>query len=136
MDCLGCRLSNQIELTNTVYEDHYITCILDIAPFNEGHVLILPKQHIVEFIELDQHRVNSIFNAVRIVSKAINAIYKPDGITVIQNGGIFNDLGHFHMHVFPRYKGDGFGWVEPINDASENLLETCRKIRTYIKDIV
>lgn len=40
------------------------------------------------------------------------------------------------MHMFPRYKGDGFGLIEPTNDASKNFNETCRKIRTYIKDIV
>lgn len=30
----------------------------------------------------------------------------------MQNGGEFNDLGHYHLHVFPRYKNDGFGWTD------------------------
>jgi histidine triad (HIT) family protein len=29
----------------------------------------------------------------------------------MQNGGAFNDIGHYHLHVFPRYKNDGFGWT-------------------------
>lgn len=28
----------------------------------------------------------------------------------MQNGGIFNDVGHYHLHIFPRYERDGFGW--------------------------
>ena len=33
-------------------------------------------------------------------------IYHPDGYSIIQNGGKFNDAGHYHMHIFPRYTGD------------------------------
>jgi diadenosine tetraphosphate (Ap4A) HIT family hydrolase len=29
----------------------------------------------------------------------------------MQNGGEFNDVGHYHLHIFPRYQGDGFGWI-------------------------
>lgn len=44
MDCLGCRIANGIEPDlNIIYENEYVTCVLDIAPFNEGHTLILPK---------------------------------------------------------------------------------------------
>ncbi|MEK4878082.1 MULTISPECIES: HIT family protein [Paenibacillus] len=45
MDCLGCRIANGIEANvNVVYENEFVTCVLDIAPFNEGHLLILPKK--------------------------------------------------------------------------------------------
>lgn len=44
MECLGCRIANGIEPNvKVVYENEFITCVLDIAPFNEGHTLILPK---------------------------------------------------------------------------------------------
>lgn len=44
MDCLGCRISNGMEPNvNIIFENELIACVLDIAPFNEGHTLILPK---------------------------------------------------------------------------------------------
>lgn len=46
-ECLGCRLSNQLEPVNVVYENDYVCCFLDIEPFNEGHTLILTKTHII-----------------------------------------------------------------------------------------
>lgn len=44
-ECLGCSLANKKLRVNIVYEDDFVTCILDHDPFNEGHTLILPKKH-------------------------------------------------------------------------------------------
>ena len=108
IECLGCRLANKNQSTNIVYEDEYVTCFLDHAPFNEGHILILPKQHFVEVDELDNETASAIMSASILLSKAIKQLYKPDGITITQNGGIFNDLTHYHMHVIPRYEDQSF----------------------------
>ncbi|SEO93832.1 HIT family protein [Paenibacillus sp. OV219] len=67
---------------------------------------------------MDSVVLAAIMTASVHVSKALSAVYEPDGISVIQNGGKINDLGHYHMHVFPRYQGDGFGWLEPEQDAN------------------
>ena len=54
MDCLGCRIALGVEPgVLIVYENEHVTCVLDIAPFNEGHLLILPKAHAVEVEELE-----------------------------------------------------------------------------------
>jgi histidine triad (HIT) family protein len=135
-DCLGCRLANKLEPTHIVFEDDLITCFLDIAPLNEGHVLILPKKHYLDVEELDVETATAIMVTAAKISKALKVVFKPDGISVIQNGGKFNDLGHYHMHVFPRYEGDGFAWVEPkdVTDAKGRLSETKRKLIKYIQN--
>jgi hypothetical protein len=68
------------------------------------------------------------------ISKALKAVYKLDGISVIQNGCKSNDLRHYHMHVFPRYEGDGFAWVEPkdVTDAKNRLITGTADIRVKI----
>jgi histidine triad (HIT) family protein len=48
VNCLGCRIAHGLEPTYIIYDDELVTCVLDIDPFNEGHMLILPKQHIRE----------------------------------------------------------------------------------------
>jgi diadenosine tetraphosphate (Ap4A) HIT family hydrolase len=117
-----------MEETNVVFEDEYITCILDIDPLNEGHTLILPKIHYKELEEIDEPAMKAINKASVMISRALKAIYNPDGITIMQNGGIFNDLGHYHMHVFPRYKDDGFGWIEPENESNKDLKQVKLKM--------
>jgi len=128
--CLGCQLANQMIETNTVYENDYVTCILDIAPINEGHVLILPKQHYHEVDDLDEITANEIMKASIMLKRLIETQFHPDGVTIIQNGGKFNDLSHYHMHVFPRYEADGFAWVEPSDttNAKGRLSETRVKL--------
>jgi histidine triad (HIT) family protein len=127
LECLGCRIANQIEPgVQVIYENEYISCVLDIAPFNEGHVLILPKGHYHELEEIDEDTLKEIMVAAVLISNKIKVLFKPDGITICQNGGIFNDLTHYHMHLIPRYKNDGFSWSEPVieHGAGTRLKET------------
>lgn len=129
MTCLGCTLANQFIDTHVVYEDEWVTCILDIDPLNEGHTLILPKQHVLDLEELEhQPTLMAIMNASVRISKALKALYNPDGITIMQNGGTFNDLEHYHMHVFPRFKDDGFGWIEPTHALNVPLTLVKEKL--------
>lgn len=116
--CLGCQLSNHQLPTYIVYENEYVTCILDHAPFNSGHTLILPKQHNLDVEELDSSTSNAIMDASKLISKALKLAYHPDGITICQNGGIFNELTHYHMHVIPRYEGQSFAKFYSENEDS------------------
>lgn len=43
--------------------------------------------------------------------KAVKITFRPKGYSIMQNGGKYNDIGHYHLHVFPRHDGDGFGWT-------------------------
>lgn len=139
-DCLGCQLANKISAVHVVYENDYVCCILDHNPFNEGHVLILPKEHVEDVDELREDTANAVIQASRLISKAVKALYKPDGITICQNGGIFSELHHFHMHVVPRYRHQSFAdfYLEtPLNNESEKgkLIKTRDELCALIKII-
>lgn len=54
-----------------MYENEYVCCFLDIEPFNEGHTLILLKQHYLDVEELDLETANAVMRASMIISKAI-----------------------------------------------------------------
>lgn len=138
MKCLGCRIANCIEPSlNIVYENEWVTCVLDIAPFNEGHTLILPKKHYLDVEELDQTTSYAIMDASQKLSVVLKSMFRPDGITICQNGGMFNDLTHYHMHLIPRYEGDGFSWSEPLHShgAEKRLSATKDKYLMALKDV-
>ncbi len=141
MKCLGCSLANKIAPVNVVYENHFVCCILDHDPFNEGHVIILPKKHFEDVDELDIDTANAIIQAARLISKAVKKLYNPDGITICQNGGIFNELSHFHMHVVPRYEHQSFANFyseDPSNNETikSKLLDTRVEIVAVINKII
>ncbi|RXZ79711.1 HIT family protein [Paenibacillaceae bacterium] len=131
MNCLGCRIANQLEAgVHVIYENELIVCVLDIAPFNEGHLLILPKQHYLDVEEIDEATQGAIMRASTAMSRLLKQTVKPDGITICQNGGIFNDLGHYHMHLIPRYTGDGFSWSEPKDEFRTS--RTLREVQSML----
>lgn len=139
MECLGCRIANGLEPnSNIIYENERITCVLDIAPFNEGHTLILPKKHYLDVDEIDQETAYSIMDASKLISSVLKSVYMPDGIRISQDGGRFNDLTHYHMNLIPRYEGDGFTWGEPLYpDGAENRLPKTRaKIMKVISEFL
>ncbi|MCR8656421.1 HIT family protein [Paenibacillus endoradicis] len=136
MSCLGCQLANGKIPSQIVYENELVTCILDIAPLNDGHSLILPKKHYSELDEIDEQTLQAIMVASVYLSKAIKSIYMPSGVSIMQNGGSFNDLDHYHMHIFPRYIGDGFGWTEPTNLSLNNLETVKQLIMDHINQII
>lgn len=136
MECLGCRIANGIEPNvKVVYENEFITCVLDIAPFNEGHILILPKKHYWDLEEIDSETSYAIMDGSKKLSVVLKTLFKPDGISICQNGGSFNDLTHYHMHLIPRYEGDGFAWSEPLHPhgAEKLLSHTQAKILNVLK---
>lgn len=132
---MGCNLANKKENVYAVFEDDNVCCILDHAPYNEGHVLILPKEHIRYFDEMDENTAKSVMKATKILSKVIKMLFNPDGITVCQNGGVFDELTHFHLHVVPRYEGQNFAEFytedEAIHIEDEHKLEETK--RKFIK---
>ena len=99
----------------------------------------MPKKHVYNVEELDENTANSIMKVSILLSKAIKKLYNPDGITICQNGGIFNELTHYHMHVVPRYKGQSFANFyledEIIIEDETNLKETARKIIEAISEL-
>ena len=120
-NCIFCKLVNKEIPAEIIFEDDLICCFLDIDPINEGHVLIIPKKHYLDIDELDKETSTRIMDFSIVMTKVIKNIFKPDGYTIMQNGGIFNDVGHYHMHIFPRYKEDGFGWKSKDMQKESNL---------------
>ncbi len=141
MNCLGCNLANKNEPVKVVFEDDYVCCFLDHDPFTEGHVLLVPKKHFRYVDEFDEYTADSIMKASMLITKALKNLFQPDGITICQNGGVFDELTHFHMHVVPRYEGQNFADFysdhEAVNKEDETkLTETQRKVKEAIDEMI
>lgn len=110
--CDFCKIARHEINANIVYEDEGIMAFMDYAPINEGHILIIPKEHMLDIDEIPDKVLYSLLDLSKRIVSALKKTYSPEGYTIMQNGGEFNDLGHYHLHVFPRYKNDGFGWTD------------------------
>ncbi|WP_445946461.1 HIT family protein [Shewanella sp.] len=94
-----------------LYETDNVIAFLDHDPINLGHVLICPKKPYHDFIDVPEDVMTEIWLVTRAIYRKIVSKYSPDGVSLLQNNGDFNELKHFHLHLFPRYYDDGFSWM-------------------------
>ncbi|MGR5503887.1 HIT family protein [Vibrio sp. DNB22_10_4] len=110
-----------------VYESENVIAFADHDPINFGHILICPKQPFESFIDVPVEVSSEIQNVARDLYQRIVTKFAPDGISFIQNNGKCNELEHYHLHIFPRFEGDRFGWqssgigVQSIEVLRESL---------------
>lgn len=129
-DCIFCNKANLA--TDIIYEDDMVLAFMDMDPINEGHVLLIPKEHYLDADEMPDELLTHIMLVSKKLVAAIKKVYHPNGYSIMQNGGEFNDVGHYHMHVFPRYHGDGFGWTFGEDGKAVNS-EIAQKIKDALE---
>lgn len=108
-NCIFCKLANGDIPTNMIYEDDMFAVILDASPATKGHALILPKEHAANIYELSEETASRIFVLAKKMAAKMTELLKCDGFNIVQNNGEVagQTVFHFHMHLIPRYKGDG-----------------------------
>ena len=109
MDCLFCKIVDGEILSQKIYEDDLSFAFLDAQPLTKGHSLIIPKNHAENILELPDGEIAPVFLAVKHVTKMLLKAIQPEGFTIgINHGRISGQaVDHLHIHVIPRYKGDG-----------------------------
>ncbi len=108
-NCIFCKLANGDIPTNKIYEDDTFTVILDASPATRGHALILPKEHAADIYELPEETASKVFVLAKKLATKMTDILSCDGFNIVQNNGEVagQTVFHFHLHLIPRYYGDG-----------------------------
>ncbi|MRI82455.1 HIT domain-containing protein [Aerococcaceae bacterium DSM 109653] len=122
-------------VTDFVYEDEIVIAFMDMDPINPEHVLLIPKEHYLDVDEIPDEVLSHLTIVSKKIVTALKEIFLLDGYSIMQNGGEFNDVGHYHLHIFPRYKGDGFSWIygsEKKKDAVDIVVEIRKRLETAI----
>lgn len=127
-DCIFCKLANGVFKTNKIYEDDDFTVILDAAPATRGHALILPKEHYANIYELDEEIAGKALKLAKKLAIHMTDKLGCDGFNILQNNGeaAGQSVFHFHIHLIPRYEGDGaFTQWKPTSPEAEAQKELC-----------
>ena len=120
---------------SVVWEDDKVLVFLDIRPLNEGHTLVIPKEHFETIYDIPEDLNAHISKVVKKMAIAVRNATKADGITIIQQNGraAGQDVFHLHVHVVPRYEGQKLPKFTDIPTASrEQLEQTAEKIRQQL----
>lgn len=103
MNCVFCKINENLISSKTIYEDDIVKVFLDINPDSNGHCLIIPKKHYKDLFDIDEVTLNYILKICKSISDRLMTILKSDGITLVQNNGDVQEVKHFHIHLKPYY---------------------------------
>jgi diadenosine tetraphosphate (Ap4A) HIT family hydrolase len=111
--CIFCQIFTGELDSSRVLENDVVVAFLDIAPMNPGHTLVVPRQHVQAFTDLtpvEPARLTSAGQQVALALKAVFPDYEGFTFSIAEGEVAGQEVPHTHLHVIPRYKGDGFGW--------------------------
>lgn len=103
MECIFCKIIKGEIPSYTIYEDEIVKVFLDINPDSNGHLLIIPKKHILDLDSMDNDTLMHIMAISKKMKKLLEEKLNIDGLTLIQNNGAVQDVKHFHLHLKPYY---------------------------------
>lgn len=110
--CVFCEILAGKLPVSMVYQDEICSAFLDIQPVNPGHVLVIPNQHAPYLADLEEETGAHMFRVAQRLAAALRVSgVQCEGVNFFLADGeaAMQEVFHVHLHVFPRYQGDGFG---------------------------
>lgn len=121
MDCLFCNIIAGKIPSKTIYEDQICKVIMDVNPNANGHILILPKKHITDFEEMDTETLSHIHEVAKEIKKMQYDALTPDGLVMVVNYGIAQQIKHYHLHLIPVYKNKQ--QIVSVDDTYSKIMQ-------------
>ena len=135
-NCVFCRIVKGVAPASIVYADEKAMAFMVLQPVNPGHLLVIPKPHFAYLSELPPEMGSHMFRIAMCTAEALRQSgIRCEGINLFLADGeaAFQEIFHVHLHVIPRFRGDGFGLEFGPNygfkPARKELDDIAEKIR-------
>lgn len=134
-NCIFCKIVQKQAPASIIYEDELVMAFLDIRPVNEGHALVVCKEHYEGIFDIPAELLGKVHEVSKKVAIAVKQAVNAEGIGIVQqNGRAANqDIFHLHVHVIPRYSVQKMKAFHELQILDHSQLEvTAEKIRQHI----
>jgi histidine triad (HIT) family protein len=135
MACTFCDIVSKTLSAHLVLDDDVVVAFLDTRPLFVGHVLVVPRDHVVTLPELPANALGPFFERVQSIARALPKALGAEGTFVAMNNVVSQSVPHLHCHVVPRTKGDGlkgFFWPRTKYKSDQQMRETADTIRSAL----
>ncbi|MBI9081231.1 MAG: HIT family protein [Pseudodesulfovibrio sp.] len=134
--CIFCKIVAGDIPCAKVFESETCLAFLDIAPVNEGHVLVLPKGHYATLMDIPGDLGGDLVQTLSQVGRAVMEVTGADGLNLMQNN--FEAAGqlvdHAHFHLIPRFSDDGLTlWAQAAYDDQDKMNRLAAEIAGLLK---
>jgi ATP adenylyltransferase len=133
--CVFCMAQESAEAgALIVHEGRTAYVILNLFPYNSGHLMVVPRRHVARLADLTQDELVEMAELTRAAEQALTEVYRPQGINVGMNLGRPAGAGvadHLHTHLVPRWTGDTnfMSVVGKVRVLPEELPVTAARLR-------
>lgn len=138
--CTFCDLVSGAGEVSACYEDADAVAFMDIQPVNAGHVLVVPREHHESLFDVPRDLGLHLFAVTMRVASAVKRVTQCEGMNIVVNSGAAagQDELHYHVHIIPRRKADGFDVPLPFEGSEmpdRTLLDaTAARISAALRD--
>ena len=124
-DCIFCSIVDGEIPARTVHETDEVLAFLDANPLARGHTLVIPKVHARHLGDLGAGLADAVFDAVADLTPRVQGVVDADGANVGINDGAAagQAVPHVHVHVVPRFEGDGGAPIHAIAGERPDLSD-------------
>lgn len=133
--CLFCAIVRGEQAAHVVLDEPDVFAFLDLRPVFKGHVLVVPRAHVVTLPDLPPELLPPLFGAVQRCAAAVVAVLGAQGSWVAANNIVSQAVPHLHVHVVPRTKGDGlrgFFWPRQKYESDAEMAEYAERLRSAL----
>ncbi|MGD0916214.1 MAG: HIT domain-containing protein [Thermodesulfobacteriota bacterium] len=140
--CIFCnKLSEKRDQANLIlYQGKHTFVMMNKFPYNNGHVMVVPKCHCPDLEQLDDKELRDLFFLLRTSVRILKAMLRPDGFNIGTNIGKVGGAGvddHIHFHIVPRWIGDT-NFMPVLGETKiipEYLEKTYEKLHAAFMDV-
>jgi histidine triad (HIT) family protein len=131
-DCIFCAIAERTAPAEVVQADANTIAFLDINPATRGHTLVIPRQHSANLLDIPEDDLHRVATMAKSIASRMPEVLGADGVNLLNSCGTaaWQTVGHFHMHVIPRYDNDPLKlpWVPGPPEADE-LAKIAEELR-------
>jgi histidine triad (HIT) family protein len=128
--CTFCDLIRGAAEVSVCHEDSDAIAFMDIQPVNNGHVLVVPREHYESLLDVPEEIGMHLFRVTMRLANAVRKVTGSDDLNIVVNSGAAagQDEPHYHVHIIPRRHADGFDIPLPFNGSEmpdRTVLDAC-----------
>lgn len=133
--CVFCQAKKLRTDDSVVFKTKYSLCILNIFPYNNGHLMLSPLRHVSELSGLKQQESADLFQTLIKAKILLEKVLKPEGFNIginINRSAGAGITGHLHVHIVPRWQGDTN--FMPVIARTKVISQSLKQLRKLLKD--
>jgi histidine triad (HIT) family protein len=136
-NCIFCRIASGKMPSARILETPTILALLDIAPVHYGHTLVIPKVHYPNLLELPDELWKDMGQVCRRVAQAQMGSLGAQGFNIAMNNfeAADQEVFHAHLHVIPRFNGDGIRFFPQGSYPPGEMEKTGEKLRRGLEQL-